>query len=152
MQNQLLHSPFIKSCPVIIITIVCLHLGVRSLEPYITLSVEDKILKRNNADLMQYMNMPVLLPYLYQNDLVTQEEYQILSRDSPTTFDKHGYFLQSVLPHKSPGAFDRLLCCFKAETQHCGHKYLAELLEKERQKSQQAQLCQSAVRKAAIHE
>ena len=80
------------------------------------------------------MNMPVLLPYLYENGLVTQEEYQILSRDSPTTFDKHGYFLQSVLPHKSPDAFDRLLRCFKAETQHCGHQYLAELLEKERQK------------------
>lgn len=105
-----------------------IHIGVRSLEPC-TLTLKDKILKRNNADLMQYLNMPALLPHLYQNDLVTRDEYQNLSSKNATDFDKHGYFLQGVLPHKGPDAFDRLLKCLKEEDQHSGHKHLAQLLE-----------------------
>ena len=80
------------------------------------------------------MNMPALLPHLYENSLVTLQEYQTLSLDNTTAFDKHGYFLQSVLPHKGPDAFERLLKCFRDEEQHTGHKYLAGLLEREQAK------------------
>ena len=88
------------------------------------------LLRKFRPQLLQFLNIQALLPYLASSNLITPNEESQLSSPSKTDMDKKTLLLQ-IIPSKGPKAFELLLSALEDETSHEGHKYLAEMLCKE---------------------
>lgn len=86
-------------------------------------------LKIFNKELTECLNVPTLIPFLYKQNLITGDDYDILNQPFRTKQDRNRYLLQ-ILPSKGGDAFNRFIECLKDAEEHLGHQYLAELLEK----------------------
>ena len=72
--------------------------------------------------------METLLPHLLNNNLLTQDEYEVIDRYKELPRKQNRYFLLSVLPRKGVSAYEKFLESLKTETEHLGHQDLIKLL------------------------
>ena len=86
-----------------------------------------RILKDHTADLIQYMYVPSLLPYLHKQSLITLSEFGKLDKEQDP--EKKNRLLLRILPTKGKLALEKFLHCLKSEKQHLGHVDLAQDLE-----------------------
>lgn len=89
------------------------------------------ILRKHYEEIVNHVSPEQLLIQLITHNLVTQEEqYMLLNQNfSP---QKRTQLLLVQLSSKNPNNCVQLFCqCLRAETQHTGHQYLADLLERD---------------------
>ena len=90
-------------------------------------------------DLMKQMHMPGQLELLNFTELVsvlnkhmykllTQYENYDLLNDRVSNKEQTNALLYNILPTKGPTAYGEFIVCIHEETEHAGHRHLAELL------------------------
>ena len=87
------------------------------------------ILQKHYEEIVEHVNPEQLLIQLVVHNLVTpSEQYMMLNPAYPP--QKRTQLLLSILPSKDPNTCVRSFYeCLRAEKQHSGHEYLADLLE-----------------------
>ena len=77
---------------------------------------------------MELLNLKTLVPWLNKSRLLTQEENYDLLKDTVAPTERAIALLYLILPSKGPGAYRKFIACIQEETQHAGHRHLAQLL------------------------
>ena len=86
------------------------------------------ILHQCYEQLIQYMDINELLPFLIREQLVTTHESEVLTNPYETRKEKNLYLL-SKLPTKGENAFELFLKCLEESNEHLGHAELVVLLK-----------------------
>ena len=77
---------------------------------------------------MELLNFKELVPVLNRHMLLTQDENYDLLNDQVSNQKRATNFLYIILPTKGPTAYGEFIKCIHEETEHAGHRNLAELL------------------------
>ncbi len=83
------------------------------------------VLQKHNRELIECLNVRSLLPYLYEQELLTSDEYETLKMG---TRNEQNQSLLHILPSKGEHACKRFLKCLTQAKEHLGHAQLATLL------------------------
>ena len=84
--------------------------------------------RQHYSEITRYMNHLQLMPYLWEEDLLSCEDKRILLNDAISPQQKAAHILDS-LESKMPNAYSRFLKSIQREDAHIGHKYISSLLE-----------------------
>lgn len=83
------------------------------------------LLRKYQPELVQYINIEALLPYLVQQHLLTDHEKEVLLNEFLTHRVKVMKLLHFI-ECKGPTGFQMFLKAIANEPDHEGHKYIAE--------------------------
>ena len=104
--------------------------------PQIKLSVNfAKLLQEHHSDLRESLNIPVLIPLLRKQELLTVEEWEEMGKQN--RFQRIDQLIQ-ILPQKGEQAYLKFISCLESENEHPAHKELAIKLKKTRSRWQQS--------------
>ena len=99
---------------------------------YIITGDYSRILNLIAPNLISLVNLEVLLPYLQQHQLITDDEESYLSNMLYSSRARAQMLLR-YLKHKGDGSLQLLLCCLHLAYEHKGHKELAVKLKRQMQ-------------------
>ncbi len=85
-----------------------------------------RVLQECHSDLTSCLNVRSLLSHLYQQRLVTLDEFETLQNKG--TRNEQNQLLLSLVPYKGEHAYERFLKCLLNDTEHSGHAHLATVL------------------------
>ena len=89
------------------------------------------ILRKRYKEIVEHVNPEQLMVQLITRNLITSEEGHMLMNDKYTP-QKRTKLLILQLFSKNPNTSIQLFCeCLRAEKEHTGHEYLADLLEED---------------------
>lgn len=77
---------------------------------------------------LELLNFTELVPVLNKHKLLTQHENYDLLNDRVSNTQRANALLYNILPTKGPVAYGEFIACIHEETEHAGHRHLAELL------------------------
>ena len=86
-----------------------------------------KLLQEHHFDLRESLNIPVLIPLLRKQELLTVEEWEEMGKQN--RFQKVDQLIQ-ILPQKGEQAYLKFISCLESENEHPAHKELAVKLKK----------------------
>lgn len=87
------------------------------------------VLKQYNHEFVESMNVQSMLSHLQQEDLLTANEYEKLTKAMQfTTSREQNQYLLGILPSKGKGVCERFLKCLLMANDHTGHAHLVEIL------------------------
>ena len=84
------------------------------------------LLRRHQPELVQYIKLESILPYLNQQHLLTDDEYDILLNVMLSERMRKLKLLKFI-EGKGPEGFQRFLRALHDEPEHLGHKEITEL-------------------------
>lgn len=80
-------------------------------------------------EIRENVDLQLLVPLLNQAKILTDSEYQELIDEAAQSRDARTAQLITVLQRRGPSCPTKFLQCLRAERCHCGHSYLADLVE-----------------------
>lgn len=86
------------------------------------------ILKICNKELTEWLDVPNLLPYLHEQNLITEDDRDDLMLPTRTRKDRNRHLLH-ILPSKGVDACSRFIKCLSSAQEHLGHQDLVKLLK-----------------------
>ena len=92
------------------------------------------LLRKHQPELIQWISLPELLPYLNRHELLTRPENQVLLKSAVTHHDRVLKLL-SFIEKKGPSGCEKFLEALKDETSHLGHKEVVRILKTSTQES-----------------
>ena len=93
------------------------------------------LLQEHHSDLRESLNIPVLIPLLRKQELLTVEEWEEMGKQN--RFQKIDQLIQ-ILPRKGEQAYLKFISCLESENEHPAHKELVVKLKKTRSRWQQS--------------
>jgi len=92
------------------------------------------LLRKHQPELIQWISLSELLPYLNRHELLTRPENEVLLNSAVTHHDRVLKLL-SFIEKKGPSGYEKFLEALEDETSHLGHKEVVKLLKASTQES-----------------